>query len=59
MQLRGEIFCYCRKRSAPYGYELVNRIRDGSKTYYLYQNKYALPFGFVYHEYLPEEDYER
>ncbi len=52
-------FVTCRKRSAPYGYELVNRIRDGSKTYYLYQNKYALPFGFVYHEYLPEEDYER
>ncbi len=52
-------FVTCMKRSAPYGYELVNRIKDGDITYYLYRNKYALPIGYVYHEYLPEEDYEQ
>ncbi len=47
------------KRAVPYGYNLMKQIQIGSKNYYLYQNKYALPIGYVYHDYLPEEEYER
>ncbi len=47
------------KRAAPYGYELMKEINAGDRSYYLYRNKYALPIGYVYHDYLPEEEYGR
>lgn len=52
-------FVTCVKRSVPYGYEPMKEIKVGNKTYYLYRNKYALPIGYIYHEYLPEENYEQ
>lgn len=47
------------KRAVPYGYELIDQIRTEERTYYLFRNKYALPIGYVYHDYLPEEEYEQ
>lgn len=44
--------------AAPYGYELKNKIIRGGKTYYLYENLYALPLGYIYDEYMLEKDYE-
>lgn len=50
-------FVTTEERAVPYGYRLINHKERKGKTYYLYENNYFLPIGYVYHEYLLEEQY--
>jgi uncharacterized membrane protein YfhO len=45
------------KRVAPFAYKLYKEMNDGNNTYYIYENLLALPLGYVYNEYLLEEEY--
>ncbi len=47
------------KTAAPYGYELLRSEQYEGKNVYLFQNRFALPLGYTYHSYLPEEEYEQ
>jgi uncharacterized membrane protein YfhO len=43
--------------ASPYAYELRKKKTYGTKTYYLLENLFALPLGYTYQNYMPEEDY--
>lgn len=43
----------------PYGFELQKQVKSKNDVYYLYQNKYALPLGYVYQDYIQKEDYDK
>ncbi len=47
------------KAAVPYGYTLLKKITSGKKSYYLYQNNYALPLGYAYGSYMLSGDYEQ
>jgi uncharacterized membrane protein YfhO len=43
----------------PYGYEFLKEYQKDGKTYCLYQNKYFLPFGITYENYMTEETWNQ
>jgi uncharacterized membrane protein YfhO len=45
--------------AAPYAYELKKKEDFGSGTYYLLENVYALPLGYLYQSYMTEKDYKK
>jgi uncharacterized membrane protein YfhO len=47
------------KTAAPYGYKLIEERTNGSNTYYLFENLFALPLGYTYENYMLEEDYNK
>lgn len=47
------------RKAAPYGYKLINQLKSGSKTYYLYRNSYVLPLGYTYENYMLKADYDK
>ena len=47
------------KNAAPYGYQQLKKVKKGSKSYYLFENKYALPLGYTYENYMLEDDYNK
>ena len=42
----------------PYAYKLYKEVNDKNKTYYIYENLLDLPLGYVYDEYLLEDEYK-
>jgi uncharacterized membrane protein YfhO len=50
-------FVSTNKTTAPYAYELKKEEKNGSETYYLFENSLALPFGYTYDNYMLEDDY--
>ncbi len=47
------------KKAVPYGYRLVRKIKTKDKRVYLYQNKYALPIGYIYKNYILKTEYNK
>lgn len=47
------------KNMAPYGYEVIREVDRESTVYYLLYNKNHLPLGYVYHQFITAEDYEK
>lgn len=45
------------KRVTPFAYKLYKEVNDGNNTYYIYENLLSLPLGYVYNEYLLEDEY--
>lgn len=43
--------------SLPYGYEKIKNISDNDYT--IYRNKYPLPYGYTYKNFIPEEKLEK
>lgn len=43
--------------SLPYGYKKIENISD--KNYTIYRNKYTLPYGYTYKNFIPEEEWEK
>lgn len=46
------------KAVAPYGYELLKQQSGDGKTYYIYENRFALPLGYTYERYVTRDVYE-
>lgn len=46
------------KRVQPYAYRLYKEVKENNKTYYIYENLLNLPLGYVYDEYLLEDEYK-
>lgn len=46
------------KAMVPYGYQLLKEEKAGGKSYYLYENRFALPFGYMYNRYITRDIYE-
>ena len=57
--LNVKYFATTNKTAVPYGYKLIKEEQRGDKSYYLYENLYTLPLGYVYDEYLLLEDYNK
>ncbi len=47
------------RNAAPYAYELRKTLTDGTQTYYLLENLFALPLGYTYQSYMTEEDFRK
>ncbi len=47
------------KEAAPYGYELLKEGGSDYQKYYLFKNRYTLPLGYTYYNYILQEDYDR
>lgn len=45
--------------SIPYGFEKKAVVKGDEKDYAIYENKYALPLGFTYTEYMTTDDFEK
>jgi len=52
-------FMTTKKRTAPFGFQLVKEIKKDNIGYYLFKNQYSLPLGYVYDSYMPEEEYSK
>lgn len=52
-------FVTTNKSAAPYGYQLLQQVKKGTKNYYLFQNSYALPLGTTYSSYMTKMDYDK
>ncbi len=46
------------KAVAPYGYTLFSEHRAGGRTYYVFENQFALPLGYIYDQYITRDIYE-
>lgn len=46
-----------KKSSMPYGYKKLKDISDNE--YKIYKNKYTLPYGYTYKNFIPEEKWEK
>jgi Bacterial membrane protein YfhO. len=46
------------KEAAPYGYELLKEGGTDNQKYYLFKNRYTLPLGYTYHDYILKKDYD-
>lgn len=46
------------KETTPYGYKLIEKESTTGKTYYLYENQFALPLGYGYQSYVSRKVYE-
>lgn len=47
------------KSTAPYGYDLIKRQQIDGKSYYLFENHYALSLGYTYGQYITRDEYEK
>ena len=45
--------------AAPYGYELKKTQVADARTYYLFENLFALPLGYIIHSYMTEEAFHK
>lgn len=43
----------------PYGFQEIQRIKNGTVTEIIGENEYALPLGYTYDSYLPHDEYEK
>jgi len=47
------------KKIIPYGFEKINeKTTSNNDTYYIYENKYALPLGYTYDSYIDKETFK-
>ncbi len=46
------------KAAVPYGYQVLKEQRLNGRTYYLFENQYALPLGYTYDRYITRDVYE-
>ncbi len=42
----------------PYGFEEIDTKTEGTETYHIYRNNYALPLGYTYDHVMSEKDFE-
>lgn len=46
-------------KHAPYGFVAREEFKDENGTYTLYENENALPLGYTYDSYIPQEEYDQ
>jgi uncharacterized membrane protein YfhO len=47
------------KTAAPYGFQLLKELKGKKDTYYLFENRNALPLGYTYQNYMLKSDYDK
>ncbi|HHV10941.1 MAG TPA: YfhO family protein [Clostridiales bacterium] len=52
-------FATTDKKAAPFGFQLINETKKDNINFYLFENQYSLPLGYVYDNYMLEEEYSK
>ncbi len=50
-------FANNEENTPPFGYNFLKEVKTAEGTYYIYENKHALPLGFTYSDYITREEY--
>ena len=45
--------------TAPFGFEKIKEVKAGGKNFSIYNNKYFLPLGYTYDNYIEQQEYEK
>jgi uncharacterized membrane protein YfhO len=52
-------FVTTQKNTVPYGYQLIKEDKKDDVNYYLFENQYFLPLGYMYDRYMLEKEYSK